>query len=113
MISPQDFKNQRQALRVSSDLPIRISIGSQLSFSGHLKDLSLKSAFIKVSGSIFVQSGDEITFIINSSTNNVLDLIKGFARISRIVPGEGFAVFFIKMDENSQNRLKKLVYGLK
>ena len=35
--------------------------------------------------------------------------IQGMARISRIVPGEGFAIYFTKMDEDSLKQIKKLI----
>ena len=100
------YKDQRLASRTNSELPTRINIGTQLTFQGRLKDLSLKSAFIKVKESVFLQPSDEIGFAIQCSVDNC---IEGMARVSRIVAGEGFAVYFTKIDESSMSRLRQLV----
>lgn len=105
-------KDQRQESRTDSHLPARISIGSQLTLQGRLKDLSLKSAFILIKESVFLEAGDEIIFSFQCSTDNADDFIQGTARVSRLVKGEGFAIYFTKIDENSMGRLKKLVHDL-
>jgi|CXWL01.1.fsa_nt_gi hypothetical protein len=103
---PIKNKDLRNDPRVNSDLPASISVGSQLTVKGQLKDLSLKSAFITIKNNIFLNIGDEVGFSIQCSSN-VEDMIKGLARISRIVPGEGLVVYFTKMDDSSLNCLKK------
>jgi hypothetical protein len=108
MTYPQDPSNQRRDPRVSAELPARISIGSQLFLNGHLKDLSLKSAFIRIKNSIYLQPNDEVGFSIQCTMNDPEDVIQGLARISRLAVGEGVAIYFTKMDEASQNRLKSL-----
>ena len=109
MINSSGYKDQRRDARVNSELPAVISIGSQLSLQGQLKDLSLKSAFVRIKNSIFIQSGDEIGLTIGSSSNAADDAIQVTARISRIVGGEGFAVYFTKMNDASLARLQKLL----
>ena len=103
------FNNQRQSQRLSFTFPVEISIGSQITLRGQLKDLSLKSAFIKMSNSIYMQPNDELDFLIQSSLNNGEKGVQGSARISRIVAGEGIAIYFTKMDDDSSTRLKALV----
>lgn len=103
---PESFNNQRQSSRASSSLPIQISIDSQITLKGELKDLSLKSAFIRVKTSVYIQTHDEVDFTIQLSPT---DLIKGSAHISRISPGEGFAIYFTTMDDASTTLLKKIV----
>ncbi len=103
----RDHRNeQRKDPRVVSELPASISVGSQLTVQGVLKDLSLKSAFIKIKNNIFLKSSDEIGFTIQCS-ENVNDVIQGLARVSRVAVGEGLVIYFIKMDEASLVRLKK------
>lgn len=100
---------QRRESRVGMELPAQISIGTQLSLQGKLKDLSLKSAFIIMRNSVYVKMHDEVGFAIQSSSGNVSDLIQGWARISRIAAGEGLAIYFTRMDENSTSRLRALL----
>lgn len=109
MINPIDNKEQRRDPRVISEFPVMISVGSQITVQGHLKDLSLNSAFIKIKNNIFLKSGDEVGFAIQSSPSDADALIEGLACISRIVPGEGFAIYFSKIDEASLKYLKKLL----
>ena len=103
---PAGQNEQRRELRVGSELLARISIGSQLTIQGKLKDLSIKSAFITIKASIYLQLNDEVGFAIQVSPDNVSDVIQGLARISRIVPGEGLAIYFTRMDAKSEARLK-------
>ena len=101
--------NQRLTPRVSLNLPIQISYGSQISVRGMLKDLSLKSAFIIIKNSIYMQLNDEINFSILRSSSSDEAVVQGTACISRIVGGEGIAIYFTKLDETSEARLKELV----
>ena len=101
--------NLRRDSRVTAELPARISIGSQLTLNGLLKDLSLKSAFIRVKNSVYVQLNDEVGFEIQCSINDPQDVVVGMARISRIAGGEGLAIYFTKMDGASLDRLKVLL----
>ena len=112
MQQPREYNfnnNQRQTQRVTLGLPIQISYGSQITIQGMLKDLSLKSAFIIIKNSIYMQMNDEVSFAILRSPQNTEVIVQGMARISRISPGEGIAIYFTKMDENSTNRLKEIV----
>jgi hypothetical protein len=104
---------QRGQPRISLDLPATISVGSQLSVKGQLKDLALNSAFVKIKNMLYLSVNDEIGITIESSANDVSVQIQGMARISRIVPGEGFAVYFTKLDENSLKCIKKLLLKAK
>jgi hypothetical protein len=56
-----------------------------------------------------MQPNDELNFIIRRSVENLEDCVQGQARISRIAVGEGIAIYFTKMDEDSTNRLKQMV----
>jgi hypothetical protein len=104
-------RDQREELRINLELPAQISIGSQLTIQGQLKDLSLKSAFIRIKSSIFMAVNDEVGFAIQASSNNAEDLVQGLARVSRIVPGEGIAIYFTKMDDAAATRLKAIFQG--
>ena len=109
MVYSTAYRDQRQELRITSELPATVSIGSQVTLQGQLKDLSLKSAFIRLKTSIFLQPQDEIVVAIQRSSSSVDDVIQGLARISRIVAGEGLAIYFTKMDDTSLVRLKELL----
>ena len=100
---------QRQESRVGLELPVQISVGSQLILQGMLKDISAKSAFIIMKSSVYLQNNDEVGFSIRLSPDNDTDLIEGSARISRISVGEGMAIYFTKMDDNSMGRLRGLL----
>jgi hypothetical protein len=106
----QPFSNeQRVQPRLAAELPAMISIGSQLTVKGQLRDISLSSAFIKIKNNIYLQINDEITITIQCASDDADAQILTKARISRIVPGEGFAIYFSKMDDNSTKLLKKLL----
>lgn len=55
-----------------------------------------------------MQLNDELTFVIESSDASQPS-VQGAARISRVSAGEGIAIYFVKMDEDSLNQLKKMV----
>ena len=101
--------NQRQNQRFQTSIPIQLIIGTQITVQGQLRDLSLKSAFIQIKESIYMQPNDELSFIIGRSMENLDDCVQGQARISRISAGEGIAIYFTKMDDDSVERLKVLV----
>ena len=107
------FNNeQRQEFRTSSELPAQISIGSQLTLKGRLKDVSLKSAFVVIKESVFLEAGDEIIFSFQAASDDTSEAIQGTARVSRLVKAEGFAIYFTKIDDASMVRLKKIVRDL-
>lgn len=100
---------QRRESRLGLELPAQISVGSQLALQGRLKDLSFKSAFIAMRNSVYLQMNDEVGFVIQPASGNDTDLIQGLARISRIAVGEGLAIYFTRMDQDSANRLRELL----
>lgn len=108
MHNNQIGSDQRGQPRANVDFPVTIRIGTQISVKAQLKDISLNSAFIKMKNNIYMASNDEINLTIQCS-NDETDIIEGTARISRMVPGEGFAVYFTKLDDNSTKCLKKIL----
>jgi c-di-GMP-binding flagellar brake protein YcgR len=100
---------QRQESRVGVELPVQISVGSQFTLHGTLKDLSAKSAFITMKSSVYLQNNDEVGFLIRLSQDDDAQVIEGMARISRIAVGEGMAIYFTKIDDKSTGRLKGLL----
>jgi len=111
MANPVWNNDQRGQPRVNVEFPATISVGSQLTVKGYLKDLSMSSAFIRIKNNIYLNTNDEIGFTIQFSPKDD-DLIEGMARISRMVPGEGFVVYFTKIDDNSLKHIKKLILKL-
>src|SRR5579863_2496459 len=108
MANQMGSNDQRGQPRLSVEFPATISVGSQLTVKGQLKDLSLNSAFIRIKNSIFLNINDEIGITIQCSQDDASVVIQGLARISRMVPGEGFVVYFTKMDDDSLKLIKKL-----
>ena len=108
MVYPIGSKEQRWESRVNSQLPVQISIGIQLTLQGHLQDLSLKGALVKIKNSVCIDINDEIGFVIGNP-KSAEGSIQGQARVSRILPGEGFAIYFTKLEEDSLNHLKKFL----
>jgi hypothetical protein len=109
MAYPLRTNEQRQELRIGVELPVRIMIGTEIFLQGQLKDLSLKSAFVALQSKLYLQPNDAIDFAIFRSQNDTADFIQGQGRISRIVVGEGLAIYFTKLDEASTGRLKELL----
>jgi len=103
-------ENRRQHNRIASNWPVEISIGSQVVIQGRLKDLSVKSAFVRMKSSVYMKINDELGFTIKCSPedNGSEGTVSGEARISRIAPGEGIAIYFTKLMEGS-SRLQELV----
>jgi hypothetical protein len=108
-MSYQGNNDQRQQPRVSLELPATISIGTQLTINGQVKDLSLSSAFIKIKNMVYLNVNDEVGLVVQASPTDTTIIIEGTVRISRIVPGEGFAVYFVKVDDNSTKNIKKFL----
>ena len=104
--------DKRSQQRVELEIPVAISVGTQITIKGQLKDLSVNSAFITIKNNIYLNVNDEIGIAIQSSPDDASVLIQGSARISRIVPGEGFAVYFTKLDDDSLKCIKKLLLKL-
>lgn len=108
MVYPSSFKEQRKEARVNTQSSVLISIGTQLSFQGQLRDLSMNSAFVVAKDSIFLEAGDAITLSFPMASANTEDPLKVFACVSRMVKGEGFAVYFTKMTDSVKEELQKL-----
>ncbi len=112
MTNQMGSNDQRGQPRVSLELPATITVGSQVTVKGQLKDLSLNSAFIRIKHIIYLNVNDEIGINIQCSSNDASVNIQGTACISRIVPGEGFAVYFTKIDDESLKCIKKILQKL-
>ena len=61
------LNNRRLNSRVASNLPVEISIGSQVIIHGQLKDLSSKDAFVRMKSNIFIELNDALNFEIKCS----------------------------------------------
>ena len=109
MVNQVGSNDQRGHPRVNVEFPATISVGSQLTVKGHLKDLSLNSAFVKIKNNIYLNINDEVGITIQCSSDDASVAIQGMARISRMVPGEGFVVYFTKIDDDSLKHIKKLL----
>lgn len=99
----------RQESRVEIELPVQVSVGSQLTIQGVLKDISLKSAFITMKSSVYLQLNDEVGFLIQLEPGKDDKVIEGMARVSRIAVGEGMAIYFTELRDKSVERLKTLL----
>jgi len=60
-------------------------------------------------GSLYLRTNEEISLTIQFGPDPVQNLIEGMACISRIMEGEGLAVYFTKMDDVSTSRLRNLL----
>jgi len=103
------MNDQRGQQRVNVEFPVTISVGSQLTVKGQVKDISLSSAFIKIKNNIYLNVNDEVGIVIQTSPEDASVQVQGLACISRIVPGEGFAVYFTKLDDASLKCIKKIL----
>ena len=103
------LNNRRQNSRVNSSLPIDIQVDSQITIKGQIRDISDKSAFVILKSGIFLQLNDEFVFLIKITTDNLDKSVTGKARISRIEKGEGIAIYFTQMDDESSLRLRQLL----
>ena len=52
--------DQRGQPRASVEFPATISVGTQLTVKGQLKDISLNSAFIRIKNNIYLNINDEV-----------------------------------------------------
>jgi len=101
--------NRRIARRYNIDLFIQISIGSQLSIKGRIKNISLKSALIFSKDRIFLDQNDDLKFKLLLPKNDQELGIEGSARVSRIDPSGGLAIYFTEMDTQSTKKLEELL----
>ena len=107
MPTSANFKNQRQSPRLEKSFPVTLQFGIQIILQGVLKDISLKSAFVKIKESVYLEPNDELIFTIQPANGISEEVVQGSARISRIVKGEGIAIFFTRLDQVSLDRLKE------
>ncbi len=103
------INNNRSAQRFPLVIPIDLIFGTQITLKGQVKDLSAKSLFVNVKSSISMAPHDELDFAIKNLPHDAAAVIEGSARISRVSPGEGIAIYFTKMDDASAAHLKQLV----
>ena len=101
--------NQRDTQRLSLSIPIDLIFGTQITLRGQIKDISLKGAFINIKGGVHMALHDKLEFIIKDIPGSADACIQGTARISRVTPGEGIAIYFTRMDETSTGHLQRLV----
>lgn len=105
----EDFNNNRQFPRIIVSLPILLKIDAQITLTGQIKDLSIKSAFVRIKSSVHMAVNDEFYFTIQTTTTPDGPVIEGKAHISRIVKEEGIGIYFESMDDASAKRLKEFV----
>ena len=103
-------QNQRNAQRINLSIPIQLIFGTQITLKGQLKDISVNSAFITIKSSVHMATNDELKFVIDNLPN-IEGSIQGRARISRVAPGEGIAIYFTEMNKTSLNNLQRLING--
>ncbi|MCA9409430.1 MAG: PilZ domain-containing protein [Candidatus Omnitrophica bacterium] len=101
--------NRRQNRRVSTNLTIDLQIDQQITIQGRIRNISEKSAFIQMKSSVYMKVNDELDIAIKYLNGDSEQAIKGRARISRLEAGQGIAIYFIKMEEDSIERLQQLV----
>jgi len=101
--------NRRQVKRVNKSRPIHIFFGEQVVIKGIIRDISEKSAFIDIGNSIYVQREDVLKFKIFTTDDESGDCVSGEARVSRIAPDEGIAIYFTDMDRESAELMKTLL----
>jgi hypothetical protein len=100
--------NRRQHNRITVNFPIDLKIDSQITIEGKVKDISPKSAFIEIKNSVAMQVNDEFDFHAKYTQDMNEKNLQGTMCISRIAPGQGIAVYFTEMDEQSSSRLNEL-----
>ena len=105
------LSNRRKHARIITNWPVEITVGSQVIIRGQLKDLSFKSAFIRMKSSVYMELNDELNFQIKCTPDNAEQTVSGEARISRIAAGEGIVIYFTKLIGDSSSRLQQLVAG--
>ena len=101
--------NQRDTQRLSLSIPIDLIFGTQITLRGQIKNLSLKGAFIIIKSSVHMATNDELEVNIKGLPGDPDACIQATARISRVAPGEGIAIYFTKMDGISEGHLQRLV----
>ncbi|MBF0478973.1 MAG: PilZ domain-containing protein [Candidatus Omnitrophica bacterium] len=103
------FQNRRSYNRVHFLRPILIIIDPQVSINGRLRDISPKSAFVEMKYNVYLKNDDELKFRIQIDPENPDSVISGDARISRIAPGEGLAIYFHNLPDEETKKIEQLV----
>jgi len=111
MDNPKAFDNRRHEKRIPSNLAIELKLDAQVTVTGTLKDLSPRSAFVKIRESAYVKLHDELQFFIKRAGQDVAKGIAGRARITRIAQGEGIGIYFTDIEKNSLPQLEQVLWG--
>lgn len=105
-----NYNNERrQHNRYSLNLPIQICIGTQIILDKMVRDISNKSAFVLMEGSVFINRFDELDFKIEVELDNFEFKIEGKAQVLRVDSPEGIVLSFKKLEGDAQAQLEKLV----
>ena len=102
-------QNRREDRRVPASLPIELKLDAQVTVQGKLKDISPNSAFVQMRESVYMRLNDELKFFIRRVGADLTQGIAGTGRISRIVQGEGIALYFTELDKDSSAQLNELL----
>ncbi|MBF0483332.1 MAG: PilZ domain-containing protein [Candidatus Omnitrophica bacterium] len=103
------YPNRRLYNRVNFLRPILIIIDPQVSINGRLRDISTKAAFVEMKYNVYLKRDDELKFKIQMDNEDPESVIEGNARISRIAPGEGLAIYFFDLSAAQTKQLEQLV----
>lgn len=103
------FHDKRKEQRVGIVAKIKISIGTQLTVEGQIKDITLTSVFVSMRNNIYLNSNDTIQYEFETTVEGKPYVFKGNAYVTRIVKGEGFVISFSGMDDVSLNNLKRVL----
>jgi len=101
--------NRREDRRVASNLPIELKLDAQVTVQAKLKDISPNSAFVQMRESVYMRLNDELKFFIKRVGGDLATGIAGTGRISRIVQGEGIALYFTELDKEASAQLAELL----
>ncbi len=100
---------RREHNRYSLNLPIQISLGTQIVLDKMIRDISTKSAFVLMEGSVFINRFDEIDFKIEVERDGIAFNIEGKAQVLRIDAPDGIVISFKKLEGEALSQLEKLV----
>lgn len=96
-----EYNDKRKEQRVPVVAKIKISIGTQFTVEGQIKDLTVNSAFILMRNNIYLNTNDDVLYEFQVADY----VVKGKANVTRIVKGEGFVICFMNLDPVSQKNL--------
>ena len=100
---------RRQYNRYSLNLPIQISLGTQIVLDKTVRDISNKSAFVLMEGSVFINRFDELDFKIEVERDQVQFKIEGKAQVLRVDLPDGIVISFKNLEGEALAQLEKLV----